>query len=168
MRTALFNIAEVEVAKRLGLTRENMRDLRVEHLYQDEDWAKIGREIHYSEDGIEKLRQILKKNAPDGVKLGDIAILSTKVAPPFAQGVSGGRPEAPDAPGVILDAVVTKIYQKNPQFLEALLGGQPITVRVNNNANFLPGMVIQSRQLAMKNPRLFDFIGRCPRVRGRW
>ena len=157
MKTSLFKITEADVAARLGLTREDMRELRVEHLYQDEDWVKIGREIHYSEDGIEKLRQILKKNAPDGVKLGDIAPMSTKAAP-----------EAPDAPMVILDAVVTKIYPKNPQFLEALLGGQPITVRVNNNANFLPGMIIQSRQLAMKRPQLFDFIGRCPRARGRW
>ena len=157
MTQQAFKIAEADVVERLGLTREDMRDLRVEHLYQDEDWVKIGRGIHYSEDGIEKLRQILKKNAPDGVKLGDIAILSTKAAP-----------DVPDAPTVILDAVVTKIYRKNPQFLEALLGGQPITVRVNNNANFIPGMVMQSRQLAMKKPQLFDFIGRCPRARGRW
>lgn len=157
MRTGLFKVTEIDVAKRLGLSREAVRELRVEHLYQEEDFSKVGREICYAEDGVEKLRKFLKRTAPTGITLGDIAPMQVKT------------PEmAVDKPEVILDAVVVKIYPHNPQYMEALLGGQPVTVRVRDNGNFIPKMVIQSRQLAMRNPKLFDFIGRCPRGRGRW
>lgn len=170
MKTCLFNVSETEVAQRLGLTRENVRELRVEHLYQDEDFAKIGREIHYADDGIEKLRQIIKKNAPDGVRTGDLGM--PRVKDPSASLKASGVPMGvylADRKGEgILDAVVTKTYPQNPQYMEALFGDRPITVHVKNNTNFIPGMVIESRQLVMKNERVFDFIGRCPRTRGKW
>jgi len=152
MKTVLFNVKEETVARQLGLTREEVKELRVENLYQDEDFAKIGRDLCYTQDAIEKIRQIIKKNAPAGVKLGDLALMKIKAA----------------RPPVILDAVVTEVYPHNQEYLEALLGGQTITVHVNSNVNFLPGMIIQSRQLTMKNTRVFNFSGRCPRARGRW
>jgi len=68
----------------------------------------------------------------------------------------------------IMDAVVTRIYPKNRMFLEARLGGQTINVRVRSNEHFVEGMQIESRYLARVNERVFDFVGRCPRARGRW
>lgn len=152
-----FKVKEGEVAERLGVSREEVRAWRVENLYQDEDFGKVGREICWSEGGIEKMRKTIKKTAPAGVTLGDLAPMKV---------VDGGG--GPDAPTVILDAVVTRIYPKNPKYMEALLGGQQVTVCVNSNVNFIEGMIIPSRQLAMRNQRVFDFIGRCPRGRGRW
>jgi hypothetical protein len=159
MRTVLFNIKEETVAARLGLTREAVRELR-EHLTAEEDYATVGREIAYTEDGIKKIREVIKKNAPSGVKIGDVALL--KVTQPAA---------GPDAATVILDAVVTNVYVHNKLHMEALLGGQTILIRLDRthgNVNFLPGMVIESRQLIMRNLRLFDFVGRYPRSRGKW
>jgi len=157
--TAVFNLTEENVADALGLTRETVRQLRADELYLDEDFINEtgGRGICYAEHAIEKLRLILKESAAPGAKLGDIAVLN--VLPAAA---------ADDKATVILDAVVTKIYTHNPHYLEAILGGQPINVRVNSNVNFIPGMILPSRNLSKKNPRQYGFIGRCPRGRGTW
>lgn len=156
MRMGRLNVKEEFMLQETGLSREEMKRIRKE-LTVDEDYGKVGREICYSEEAMAKIRQIIKKTAAPGVKLGDLAPMK----------VTGGE-EEPDAATVILDGVVTKIYEHNPQYMEVLLGGQTVTVRVNSNVNFMPGMIIQSRQLAMRNPRVFDFIGRCPRAKGKW
>jgi len=157
MNKAQFNVKEEDVANRLGIKRDQVRELRADNLFQDEDFGKVGREICYTEAALNKIREILKKTAPAGVKLGDLAPMKALTPPPPG-----------NAPTVILEAVVTRIYPDNPKYMEALLGGQTITIHVNKNTNFLPGMVIESRRLRMKNPRVFDFDGRCPRARGRW
>jgi hypothetical protein len=174
MTTCLCNISENEAAKKLGLTRNEVRELRMEHLYQDEDFARVGREIQYTDAGIEKLRQIIKKNAPAGVRSGDLGMLEEKplpAAPNALQGKSSaevGVYLADRKEETILDAVVTRVYPTNRQYMEALLGDLPIVIHVRSNVNFVVGMVIESRRLVMKNTRVFDFIGRYPRARGRW
>ena len=169
MSTVLFDLPEEAVAERLGIPRENVRELRVEHLYQDEDWAMVNRSVQYSEDGVRKLRQILAKNAPAGVRRGDLAL---------GRPLEGGKSK--DAPTVNLDAVVTRTFPYMPKLLEAELGGRKISVRVASNLNFVArttnpdgtinqeGTIIPSRELVMKNTVIFDFIGRCPRSKGRW
>jgi len=158
MKAGQFNVPETEVTKTLGLSREAVVKLRADNLSPGKDFAQVGREICYAPSGIEKMRLLLKKTAaPPGVRLGDVALLN--ITPGAAAG---------DKPTVILDAVVTKIYTHNPQYLEAMLGGRTITIRVNHNANFIQGMIIPSRDLTQKNQRSFTFVGRCPRARGRW
>jgi hypothetical protein len=163
MKAEQFNVTEEAVAKKLGLNRDFIRKLRADNLRPGEDFAQVGRDIRYAENGIEKMRLLLNKSAPPGVPLGDVVLLNTRPGP-----------AAGDKPTVILDAVVTKIYRHNPQYLEALLGGQTVTIKVNHNANFIaqsegnPGTVIPSRLLVMKSPRQFNFVGRCPRARGKW
>jgi len=45
--------------------------------------------------------------------------------------------------------------------------GALVRVRVRSNANFLPGMEL--RALAHPDYRdVFDLVGRCPRMKGRW
>lgn len=175
MRTVLFNVSELDVAKRLGLSREQIRELRTmseSQIYEGEDWEKVGRDICYSSDGIAKLRQIIEKHAPDAPRMNDLSVKKIK-ASAAATSASLGAYLA-DRKGMILDAEVTKIYPHNPQYLEAMLGDKTIVIRVNNNANFIerngdrPGTIIPSRQLVMKNERVFDFVGRCPRARGKW
>ena len=46
-------------------------------------------------------------------------------------------------------------------------GGEPVRVRVRNNANFMPGMEIRARQNE-DYPDVFVLVGRTPRYRGRW
>ena len=162
-KPADFNLTEEDVAAALGLTRDAVRQLRADELYLDEDFINEvgGRGICYAPSAIEKLRLILKESAAPGAKLGDIAILD--VSPAAAAG---------DQPTVILDAVVTTVFIANPHYIEALLGGQTITIFVGRdhkaNANFIKGMTISADHLSKRNPRLYDFIGRRPRTRGTW
>lgn len=153
----LFEVPEEEVAERMGVPRECVRELRVENLYQEEDWALLGGVIRYSRSGMKRLEDLLKKNAPGQVRWGDLSL-----------GRVGRRVGEKNAATGILDAVVTRVFKTNPGFMEAELGGQVVTVRVRSNLNFLEGMIIPSRELLMKNTRLFDFVGRLPRQRGRW
>ena len=180
MKATQFNVTEAEIIKSLGLSRETVVKLRADNLSPGKDFAQIGREICYAPSGIEKIRVILKKSAaapdaqgaigdkPPGVTLGDVALLNIKPgAAPLRPDATAGQAGS-DQPAVIPDAVVTKIYPHNPQYLEALLGGQTITIRVNHNANFIPGMIIPSRTLTRKNAQSFTFVRRCPRARGKW
>jgi hypothetical protein len=174
---AEFNLTEEDVADALGLSREDVRQLRADELYLDEDFINEagGRGICYAASAIEKLRLVLKESAAPGAKLGDLAIspVGSARTDTDGHGQEMGQTDKPfdsaqDRATVILDAVVTKIYPHNPHYLEALLGVHPINVRVNSNANFIPGMIIPSQTLSKKNPRQYDFIGRCPRGRGAW
>lgn len=162
MRATEYKTSEAELSKKLGLTREAVREMRIMHLAQGDDWMKLGREIHYSDAGVKKLIKTIKKNAPDGANYCDLTLPKIKAEPPMGVYLA----DLPDGP--VLDAIVVRIYEKNPHYLEAKLGSRDIQVRVRNNQNFVAGMVIESRQLVMANERVFDYIGRCPRVRGRW
>lgn len=155
--TGLFNIKEEDVAKTLGLTREELKRLRVDTLYQDEDFGKVGRDITYSKDGVEKIRKILKKTAPAGVTLGDLAPMK----------MVGGK-DAASGPTVILEAMVTKTIPYNRGLMKALLGGRDITIAVRDNTNFTEKMLIPASKLEMINQDTFRFMGQLPRSRGRW
>jgi hypothetical protein len=155
------------VAGALGLTGDAVRRLRASELYLDEDFAKVGREIRYSAGAIEKLRRVLKENAPQGVRLGDVAVKVPEAAAGSLSNGAQAMQEASDAAGEV-DAVVTKVYPHNQKWMEALLGDLPIVIHVRSNVNFTVGMIIESRRLLVKNERVFDFVGRCPRARGRW
>jgi hypothetical protein len=163
-RVELWVVSEAETARRLGITQELVREWRSEWLYEHEDWGLVGREIRYTEGGIEKLRGILKKTLPAGAMAGD---LRRKLLPARAASLEGFKGDV----GAIVKAVtVTRVMVNNPQFMEGRLDGQDgiVLVRVRDNRNFLPGMVLTSEKLERRHDRLFYFIGRYPKSRGRW
>jgi hypothetical protein len=155
-RTELFEVREEEVARRLGVPREMVREWRVENLYEGEDFGLVAREIRYSAAGLEKLRGILKKLLPDGARapeLGGKHLLLPAEASSLAPA----------------DARVARVFYGNRKYLAAEMRGRVVTVRVKDNRNFVIGMTIQARDLAPAGGgTLFDFVGRCPRGRGRW
>jgi hypothetical protein len=155
-RVELFEVREEEVARRLGIPREMVREWRAEHLYEGDDWDMVAREIRYSPAGLEKLREILKKTLPDGVRTPDIS-RGQLLLPARAASL---------APA---DARVARVFCGNRKYMAAEMKGRPVTIRVHDNRNFLPGMTIQARDLAPAGGgTLWDFVGRSPRGRGRW
>jgi len=169
-QTCLFNVPEEDVAGLLGLSLKDIVSLRTQCLISEVDFVTISGRLYYAEDGIRKMcDKIIEKNKRAGVTPDDLAPKKVQV-----------RGKATDAATVILDAEVIEIYHTNTKHMKALLGGREITVRVNSNANFIAqstdkkgnimqhGTIIPSRELAMKSQDLFDFVGRCPRARGRW
>lgn len=147
-----YPYTENQVSAALGVTRERVAELRKACLFVDTDVQVRRKQILYSQAAIGKLVQALgglPKEAP-----AEAARLIEKKTAPVA------------AP--LLDAVVTRVYGRNRQYLEASLGGRPIVVRVRSNERFVEGMTIESRALVMVNDRVFDFVGRLPRARGVW
>lgn len=155
-RVELFEVREEEVARRLGVPREMVREWRADHLYEGDDWEMVAREIRYSQAGLEKLREILKKTLPDGARTPDIS-RGQLLLPARAASLEPA------------EALVERVYSGNRKYMAAIMAGRPVTVRVHDNRNFLPGMTIQARDLAPAGGgKLWDFVGRCPRGRGRW
>ena len=147
-----YPYTEERVAAALGVTRERVAELRKECLFVDTDVQVRRTRILYSQAAIGKLVQALG-GLPKEAPAEAARLLEKKTAPA----------EAP-----LLDAVVTRVYGRNRQYLEASLGGRAIQVRVRSNERFVEGMTIESRALVMVNERVFDFVGRLPRARGRW
>jgi hypothetical protein len=163
-RVELWAVSEGEVARRLGITQELVREWRVEWLYEHEDWGLVGREIKYTEGGIEKLRGILKKTLPAGAMAGD---LGRKLLTARAASLEGWKGDV----GAIVPAVtVTRVMANNPQYMDGKIDGKEgiVLVRVRDNKNFLAGMVIPPEMLERRHDRLFNFVGRYPKSRGRW
>ena len=152
-----WKISEEEAAATLGLTEELLRELRADYLYEGEDWGKRGRKICYTEEGVAKLSKML----------ADRTAACGKACQKTVEAALTAAPD-PMAASLILDAVVTKVYETNRMFLEARLGDNIVQVRVRDNLNFIAGMIIDARQLMMRNQQQYDFVGRCPRARGRW
>jgi hypothetical protein len=148
----------------------------------DEDVAVVSGCIRYSDAGVRKLTDILglqqkvTGERPDAGPQGNMgaevvkAVERQETSPERAGGT--GQATTPDseqnALAVKLDAVVTRIYGHNRQYMEATLGDQRIVIRVRSNEHFVPGMIVESRWLTRVNERVFDFVGRCPRGRGKW
>jgi hypothetical protein len=151
MMRELFTISEDDVAAGLGVTREAVRELRTEHLYENEDFGVVKRQIMLSEAGVQKIREFLQKNAPPGARRGDLAL------------PKGNTPPAEKKRAA---AIVSRIFPKNKGFLEAMLDLDAITVRVRCNENFLPGMELEG--LLPAGGRLYDYTGRLPRRKGVW
>ena len=191
-----FEHKEDFVAKALGLTREYVAELRQENLMVDEDVAVVSGYIRYSDAGIRKLTDILGLQQKTGEQKKDDGRPTTDdkprsdaatdvlkgverqearteslagMGPNSEKNAPTGTPSAAkEALHGTLDAVVSRVYGNNHQYMEATLGDQTIVIRVRDNKHFVPGMTVESRWLTRVNERVFDFVGRCPRGRGKW
>ncbi len=144
-----LNVSEKEISLRLGITRDTLKEIRNKVL-KEGDYGIVGRTIRYSEEGVEKIKNALQKTAPEGAKIGDIAPLKIENSE-------------------VVDAMVVQVFNTNRHFLAALMGEQTVAVRVKSNKNFVVDMVIPGQHLRRgTDTKHFDFVGRCPRSKGRW
>lgn len=144
-----IGILEDALALEFGLTREAIASLRREHLEMEVDWRLISKKVWLAPGGVEKLR--------------------ARLGCPESSAEKNGHGEAPGAPAEPVLLVVRSI----PRNVHIVVcekkdgDGALVRVRVRSNANFLPGMEL--RALAHPDYRdVFDLVGRCPRMKGRW
>lgn len=150
--------------------RDTIRDIRQKHLALDKDFRIHGREIVYSKAGVEKLAKLLKVGQVHPEK--DAPPPESPTAPPPldpAQAQGQGEKDAP-ALQQPAPATVKRVWPNNPHYFMATLDGEDITVCVRDTRNFAIGMKIDRAMLKKRGPfsQIHDFIGRCPRGRGRW
>jgi hypothetical protein len=123
--------------------------LRRDKLKPQVDYVVEGRRVMITQSGYVALRSLLGcPESPEEEKTRQ----SMREPQPIPLVISSLRPP------------------KNPHIIEAVRkddGGEPLRVRVRNNANFMPGMEIRARQ-DENYPDVFVLVGRTPRYKGRW
>ena len=134
---------ERELAPRLGVTREVLRDLRKRLLSSDE-YEQQGRDVIISHGGVAKLTgAVLEKR--EGEKNG----VEIDVEQPEECALK-----------VFRNAANTRIVLAKKEGAEDML-----RVRVRNNGHFVPGMPLRARHI---EGDLYELVGRCPRFKGRY
>lgn len=147
---------EERVALWLGIPRKRVRALRRRALAEGTHWAVREQEIVYTVQGIQQLRDLLRS-------MGVSTKADRKPEP------EPEEPKAPAGPPTRGKAKVVRIYP-NPRLMLVTIEGdeknKPVTCKVRENLNFMPGMVLD----VVKDPRaeMWQHVGRLPRRRGRW
>ncbi len=142
--------------------RDRIRELRREHLFEGDDFRLHKKEVQYSRSGVEKLMDLLNVNtALEG---------ATEPSMPDGVSVMGDAEKTAPALNAPVCAIVKRVWQNNPHYFQATLAGEDITVCVRESKNFAQGMEIPTEQLARRSQfsQIYDFVGRCPRGRGKW
>jgi hypothetical protein len=157
---------EKSVAARLGISPGAIRDVREQQCIEGEHWEKRGRDIIWTEAGLQRLEEVVagveQKNGVTG-RTGAESAEFTEVRDEV-----GGALAALLAPTLM--RVRVRQIPRNPRMLiaepvEKNTEVQEIRVRVRSNQNFLPGMELTAR---MEDRDLGVLEGRCPRYRGRY
>lgn len=182
---------EARVAEVLGLTRDEVRAWRKEHLAEGEGYLRAGREIEFTRTGLDAIWQAFglgakgpekKEGGPpspagaDGLEAGGGGEDGggEKQAADEASG-AGNDPEKKEGPElpVARNATVLVVVSipRNPRLVLAVekkegAAGSPVRVRVRDNRKFVPRMVI--RAVPTEADGVFQLAGRSPRYKGRF
>ena len=180
MSTDRFPHSERALVVTMGLTQKAIRAVRADSLKRNEDWDVIGGEVRYSDQGKERLHAFLKisPEAPPPAEAAQPGLLTRMIGAlkkspePEAEAVEEGPAEEPAAApparelGAIEELKCTKCYKPNKLIVEATTGsGESALVRVRDNTNLQPGMLMKCR---FTGGRLWELAQRLPRQRGRW
>jgi len=156
-----FPHVDQELATRLGVGQKQLRSIRTAELEADVDWAIVGGFVRYSTRGLARLLAALKIQAPE-------LLSASAPIPGPAPAASGPNGAAPGArlPGALEDLTCGKVYKINKHMVEATTAaGEQVVVRVRDNTNLQPGMVMPCR---FGGGRIWELNRRLPRRRGLW
>lgn len=170
---------EAVVANRLGVSRERVRELRVAHLREGEDWVMQGTSVVLSAQGLAMMQKlVLEGSCPAITESGPVA------ATGGAYGVAGYgcMPLAAEARvpvGQVFAAVarvrvrVTERARNVRVIMAARVEGVPapgeparLMVLVQSNELFMPGMEMEVAPVEGRG--CFQYLGRLPRRKGVW
>lgn len=132
-------LTEEKIAAEFGMPRSELKKFRREELAHG-DWSLVDRQVVYTQEGLE------------------LALAHFHLSPP--------KP-APAPPEVVV-LTVRRVWA-NPRLLQAAdpddPSGPAVTVQLNNNTKFRPGMSLRARKIG---PNLYRMEGRSPRFYGRY
>lgn len=175
------------VARVTGVNRSDLADTRRKSLTKDVDWRLVNAVVTYTPDGLKKLLSAagidlaaLVWPEPGATENAGARALdpAAAVPDPAQRSVSSSPVLEPAAVvsaacetangGALVELTVTAVL-RNPTILRAVVGEdpKPLTVRVRDNRNFLPGMKLKARS-AGPGSDLYHMVGHCPRWRGRY
>ena len=172
---------ESVVANRLGVSRERVRELRVAHLREGEDWVMQGTAVVLSAQGLAKMQDLLRVAASHALVESEPA-----VATDGAQEATG-----PEVIGVVAEAMafsdrghllvaadrcrvrVSELARNEKVVMAVRVAGEAapgepakLLVKVKCNALFMPGMEMEV--VPVDGRGCFQYMGRLPRRKGVW
>ena len=170
---------EAVVANRLGVSRERVRELRVEHLREGEHWVMQGQSVVLSAQGLARMQDLLRvATSPALVESGPAVATDGAVAATGPE-VIGVVAEAMAPLGhlqVAADRCRVRVSElaRNEKVVMAVrvageaAPGEPakLLVKVKCNALFMPGMEMEV--VPVDGRGCFQYMGRLPRRKGVW
>lgn len=151
-----FTEKESSLSRSMGIPRGSLREARSK-LLEGTDWAMVNNAVMYSETGMKRLERVLTGKT----EYGPTAHAEKATGP--VNDSDAALVHAP-APPVQKKCVVTSVT-RNRQILMANIDEKDCRVRVRSSENFVPGMELTVHHI---DEDLYEFIGRCPRAKGRW
>lgn len=155
----VFDVWETHLPQRLGVSLDDLRELRVGCLREGVHWKKIKRRVTYCAQGVQALTEALEASEPPesaAASPGDVAEDSGPVR----------------AAVTTVTLVVFRGAQKNAHIIEAHLPDtnpadpqQRLRVRVKHSEHFVRGMQIPAIEIG---PGFYELGRPCPRWRGKW
>ena len=163
--SAGFVFSESRFAAHVGLSRDDAKKLRKQHLAEGVDWAKKDREIALSKSAIKKLWRGLECG-PNTLDLSACLLDVAEQNQPTNQTSPLALPE-PVTFARPAKLRVARIFP-NVRILQAVEPcGDTRHVIVGDNTLFVVGMELPAAPSAA-HPGYYQLVGKLPRRRGRW
>lgn len=155
--STVFIHAEGVIAQILGISRHDCKNIREKNLKRGDDWNFVNKEIKYSNDAVRRLLQLLEVS-------GDV---ERNVKEKLNLVPKGGKDAEVDYRELVVERTCknSKIVLVRMEQEDGTLGEEILRVRVQDSKNFVKGMRMKCYHIQSD---LWEFIGRCPRARGRW
>lgn len=166
------NVSEIELAKRLGVSRENLKKMRRQILSPTEDWmfGEGSTAVQITPEGQKKIRgalglpeepeqpESLQDEQPEPLVAGE-----KNTAAAAQDGATGSGEQKTNGRYTTL-TVVAPARGNRCIVLCELAPGVPVRMRVRDNANFLQGMLVTTA--VHEDADRYSYEGRLPRRRG--
>ena len=160
-------VAEIDLAKILGVARDDLKRLRSEHLTLGEHYVRgQGQPVMITPAGQRLLGEILgdQKNGPGlPTALDTVGIAQTGLgeALGFSDALArAAEPVQHETLKVVACCVNRRIVLCKTE------GGAEVRCQVKLNTNFREGMEL--KECRKDGPTLYTYQGRLPRVKGKW
>ena len=170
---------EAVVANRLGVSRERVRELRVAHLREGEDWVMQGTSVVLSAQGLARMQKLVWAGSSPALPESGPVAATGGVDVVASEGCMPLVAEARVPVGQVFAAVarvrvrVTERARNGRVIMAARVEGVPapgeparLMVRVQSNELFMPGMVMEV--VPVDGRGCFQYLGRLPRRKGVW
>ena len=172
---------ESVVANRRGVSRERVRELRVAHLREGEDWVMQGTAVVLSAQGLARMQDLLRVAASHALVESEPAVATDGALAATGPEVIGVVAEAmafSDRGHLLVAADRCRVrvseLARNEKVVMAVrvegeaAPGEParLLVRVRSNEFFMPGMEMEV--VPVDGRGCFQYLGRLPRRKGVW
>jgi hypothetical protein len=164
-------ILEKDLARELGLTQDELRELRRKHLGGG-DFGPSKHGMWISQAGADRIRTALgvfEKKGGCELPLDGPASSPGMTEADFEKKGAAASGAATSAPAGAVTALWVKSCPMNRRLVLACLNreltGDVMRVRVRSSENFTPRMEIKAR---LESGSLYRLEGRCPRTKGRF